>query len=164
MTYETLLYQDAYLQVPTWLVPLWPMQRRMDQWLSFCGPSNGVGDEMVPDDYPDFHFACLCFIHDIDYATGPDTDQFFHEANRRLRGNMEAAVRAVVYEMHPFEREMKKIAGFLLADAYFEAVEIAGHDFFRPDPPGPPLTQPTVIKKLKRAGIRNPYLESAKEK
>lgn len=165
MSYKILLYQGVCLEVQDWIAPLWPMDRPLDKWPTFCGPDIGIGDELVPDDYPYWHFACCCFPHDLDFATGPRTLEFFHGANMRLKRNMQAMVIATSRGIENFfKRVAIREAGFAVADAYYEAVEIGFDTFFNPDPPGNPFEQHTVIEKLKRAGIRNPYLESVKEK
>jgi hypothetical protein len=163
--YTTITYQGCVLEVPSFLVHLWPMDFPLDKWPTFCGPDEGVGDELVPDTFPGLHFASCCFVHDVDYATGPKTDEFFHVANKRLRNNMRAVVSGSASKLPLFmERTAMRDAGFIIAEDYFLAVELAGKEFFNPDPPGDPLTQPTVIAKIARMqGLYDSWKASQKE-
>lgn len=90
--YTTIDYRGATLEAPDWLAPLWPHDLHMDNWPSFCGAGEGVGDWLVPES---LYGACIspaCFIHDIDFACNPRTRSAFQSANNRFARNIEALV------------------------------------------------------------------------
>lgn len=88
--YTTIDCLNATLEVPDWLVPLWP-EIPLDSWPTFCG-AGGIGDIFVPDTLYGANISPACFIHDIDFACSVHSWGAFVAHNSRLAKNAKALV------------------------------------------------------------------------
>jgi hypothetical protein len=93
MKYGTVKYYGAKLEVPDFLVPLFPVNLPAKKWPTFCG-SGGWGDKCIPDIIWGVHMQPACFTHDIDWAVTPNKLSQFSKTNWRFLKNCLALINA----------------------------------------------------------------------
>lgn len=126
MNYVNIPYWGATLTAPEFLAPLWPIDLSPERWPTFCGAGDGLGDRIVPDSICGVRISAACFIHDIDWATSPDTFQEFMAANGRLFLNSTAIILASDLTVWRKIRAIHRAAA-----AYLFAVCTVGKLFFK---------------------------------
>lgn len=147
MNHVEINYRGTALLVPGWLKPLWPYDLPLHRWPSFCGAGNGFGDWIVPEHTSGVCLSPACFIHDIDWASSPDTIYEFFASNWRFFLNIRSAVLAS--SLPWWRREFAVVKAYVI---WFTAVSTVGALCF--DPLGEsfvnPLDNPEVQAKLRR--------------
>lgn len=141
-TYNTLEYLGATLEMPSWLMPLWPVDMPLAEWPTFCG-AGGIGDILVPDDIIGVHISPACFIHDIDFATLPREWWPFQQANNRLYSNIVALVESQITDAVKLKKAKRS------AMRYWIGVSVFGWRHFTPES-GNPWQNSTVRDRLNR--------------
>jgi hypothetical protein len=146
----TIRYAGANIEIPSFLVPLWPRNFPLDQWPSFCGAGDGLGDRLIPDHINNVRVACCCFVHDIDWCMSDNSFSGFMRSNLRLWLNLR---NVVIANDKPgwFRHVLAERKCF----AYFAAVSIFGHKIFTLDPKyikqyEDPTDNPAVREKIHR--------------
>lgn len=137
-------YLDVMLEVPEFLTELWPYEMALNEWPTFCGPDEGLGDLLVPDVVCGVVISPACFIHDIDWAICRKTYLDFQLSNSRLLHNMNELISKHVQNRHDYEKAIR------ISFAYWEAVSSPiGWANFSPCGTDP-WSNPTVKKRLQR--------------
>ena len=162
MKYGAIFYAGATLTIPEWLKPLWPYNLPLSKWPTFCGAGDGFGDKVVPDIIRGVCISPACFIHDVDWATTPDTIRQFLAANFRFAKNCRALIMASALSW--WKKELAVVRAYGL---YFMAVSTIGALCFDPigAPFGDPLENEVVkarLKRLAKAYIGLPDTEAGK--
>lgn len=143
-------YAGATLTIPEWLAPLWPYDLPLNRWPSFCGAGDGVGDAIVPESIRGVRVSPACFIHDVDWATSPDTISEFLASNFRLARNIRALILAS--SLPWWKKELAVVRAYTL---WLGGVTTIGALCF--DPLGEsfvdPLDNPVVQEKLHRLAL-----------
>lgn len=104
--YALIPYAGTYLEVFAFLLDLWPYDLEPEDWPTFCGPGEGVGDFVVPDSIgPHFcaNISAACFQHDLDRALCDGSRLSFDLGNNRFYRNMENLCRGQTKSMEQFE-------------------------------------------------------------
>lgn len=141
-TYATIDYLGATLEVPDWLVPLWPHDLPVTAWPSFCGAGCGIGDMLVSESLYGAIISPACLVHDIDFACNTRTRAAFQAANNRFARNIESLVSAQLTGA----RKYFATAG---AVRYWFFVTMFGWKHFDPESNNP-WSNKTVREKLNR--------------
>jgi hypothetical protein len=147
MIYVDLDYRGALLSVPLFVAPLWPHDLDPGSWPTFCGAGEAAGDWIIPDSVRGVSLAPACFVHDLDWATSPDTVSACARANLRFLGNCLAMIKAA--RMGWPQRQLSRLRCL----AYFAGVSVGGLFCF--DPSGwqdgeDPFENPVVRSRLQR--------------
>lgn len=144
-------YRGALLIIPEWLVPLWPYDLPLNRWPSYCGAGDGAGDWIVPESIRGVRVSPACFIHDVDWATSPDTISEFLAANFLFFLNC----RSLINACSSISWFAKKHAIIRAATLWLGGVTTIGALCF--DPLGEsfvnPLDNPVVKEKLHRLAM-----------
>ena len=146
----TIRYAGANIEIPSFLVPLWPRGLPLESWPTFCGAGSGLGDRIVPDCINSVRIACCCFIHDIDWCMSDNSFTDFMQANLRLYLNLRNVVIA-----NDKPGWFRKMAAERKCFVYFFCVCTFGHKLFTVDPKyltsyEDPTENPVVKEKLHR--------------
>lgn len=141
--YERINYLGASLEVQSWLKPLWPYDMQFDNWPSFCGAGEGIGDWLIPDGIDHADISPACFIHDMDFATLPRQWWPFQCANNRLYSNIVALVETQIVDKKKLSDAYSK------ARRYWIGVSVFGWWHFSPESENP-WQNKTVREKLNR--------------
>jgi hypothetical protein len=132
------------LEGPDWLAEIWPTDLPLNLWPTFCGPSSGIGDVLVPDRIYGAHIAPACFIHDIEFSITPKKILPFILVNLRFRRNL---LRLVALQL---KGEKVYPLAVLRCHTYTAAVMYPGWRYFMPTPTPRWQDNPTVKEKLQR--------------
>jgi hypothetical protein len=143
-------YAGAKLEVPEFLVDIWPKDFQLKKWPTFCGAGDGLGDKIVPDHICGVRASCCCFEHDISWPLSANTFFAFMRCNMRFYRNLRALVLA--------NYDKKKHSRFTVERRcfyFFAAVCTAGWKFFKVSPDDrvvtvDPFSHPVVKARLHR--------------
>lgn len=143
MTTSTIIYAGAILEVPDFLVDLWPHELPLSDWPTYCGAGDGLGDRIVPDSIWGARVCPACFIHDIDWAIADGSYRAFQAANNRFKRNLVALTDAQLYSQ-------VRIAAKIRCNTYWLVVSSpVGWRNYEPSG-SDPYTNPVVKDKLFR--------------
>ena len=148
--YATTEYLGAKLEMPDWLVPLWPVDMPRAQWPTYCG-SGGLGDIFVPDQICGAIICEDCFIHDIEFAVLPREWWAFQQSNNRLYTNLASTLSAQITDAKTLAKAKR------IAMRYWAAVSLFGWRHFDPENENP-WSNNTVRARLNRLAKAR-YLE-----
>jgi hypothetical protein len=137
-------YCGAQLEVPEYIAERWPYHYSLDDWPTFCGAGGGIGDAVIPDERCGVRIACVCFIHDIDWAIAEDTLVAAMRGNNRLRRNMRSIILAN-YDKEKYSRFRVEYECF----KYYIGTTLGFALHFSPTG-SDPSTNPEVAEKLER--------------
>jgi hypothetical protein len=99
MSRATIIYHDAELSAPEFLVDLWPHDMHLEMWPTYCGAGDGLGDWIVPDKIRSANVRPACFLHDVDWALAPSRSaQYFVISNYYFWCNLRALVKVQLTE------------------------------------------------------------------
>jgi len=149
MNYVKIACFGAILTVPEFLAPIWPYDLRPEEWPTFCGGGEGIGDKIVPDTIHGVSISPAGLVHDIDFAVLPKTFPSFMAANGRFFLNSAALIMASDLTTWKMIRALNTAMV-----AYLVAVSTVGVLFFtwftdRAESTDP-LNHPVVKSRLKK--------------
>jgi len=137
-------YLGVWLEVPACLKDLWPYDMDLEDWPTFCGAGEGIGDVLVPDKIEGAIVSPACFAHDIAWAISQRTHTDFFDANIHLLHNLNNLIAKFISHRNHYERAIRVSFG------YWEAVtSILGWANFEPCG-SDPWTNPVVKARLKK--------------
>jgi len=119
-------YAGCNIEVPELLAlnDYWPYGLPLEDWPTFCGAGEGIGDRIIPDTICGVRVACCCFEHDISWCIADGSFVDFMKSNLRLYCNL----RAIVLPRIPY---WQKLAAEAKCFFYFAAVCTVGHKIFK---------------------------------
>ena len=149
MNYVKIACFGAILSVPEFLAPIWPYDLRPEEWPTFCGGGEGIGDRIVPDTIHGVSISPAGLVHDIDFAVLPKTFPSFMAANGRFFLNSAALIMASDLTTWKMIRALNRAM-----TAYLVAVSTVGVLFFtwftdRKESTDP-INHPVVKSRLKK--------------
>lgn len=86
----TVDYAGARLEIPDFLVEFWPVDSPLEDWPTYCGAGQGLGDVLVRDRRCGVWTSCTCFVHDVEWTVGDPGWYAAVESNMRLYRNIRA--------------------------------------------------------------------------
>jgi hypothetical protein len=125
-----------------WLAQLWPHDMLLDEWPTFCGPGNSLGDWTIPDEIHGVKVCATCFIHDCMWSTSIDSYASFQAANNVFLKNLLSTVKS---QLSGIKRQLAYVRCLL----YFAAVSTVGMIHFCPFCRNP-YSNPEIREKLNR--------------
>jgi len=144
MKHVMINYSGIKLEVPYFLQYYWPHTLRIENFPTYCGAGDGIGDALVPDSIYGMRVAPACLIHDIDWLVSSGTYAGFCRDNLRFLRNL-LAIRTVNKDKFPVLR-------YLGCYRYYFAVQLFGHknyfpvEYNRKDP----MSTPAIKEKLSK--------------
>jgi hypothetical protein len=153
----SLKHDGIPLLVPSCLAEYWPYKMKLEDWPTFCGVSDGLGDKLVPDKMlfnnifggvSVAYISIACFIHDICWAICNNTYIDFMISNEILLSNLKSLTSAQLNWIHSIAARHK-------SKLYYTTASTIGWYYFKKDA----ITRmtfsaspnnPIVIEKLKR--------------
>lgn len=154
---KTIDYLGARMLVPEFLVPLWPQTLHLDDWPTYCGAGDGIGDWLVPDLIHGSRVCPACFVHDIDWSIADGSVEQFHKANKRFLANLKALVALQ-------STGVKRYWSYLRCHTYAMVVDSCiGRKSYNPTGNQDPYTNIEVkakLRRLARASLRIPEIET----
>ena len=148
MSLKYIEYAGAGLEIPSFLVPLWPYNMPLHSWPSYCGVGNGLGDWIVPEKMRGAIVSPACFVHDIMWAIADGSWWQFQFTNNIFRRNCEALVFA---QLQGWDCLMANIRCELYWIAVSSPIGWSNHNPAGPDP----YKNPVVREKLNRLARRH---------
>lgn len=150
LDYINYTYLGATLEIPEFLLHLWPDDLALESWPTYCGAGGGIGDWIVSDHICGVYVSPCCFVHDLDFSLLDNTWADFFAANMRFYTNL----RALVYALADREKysNWRIEMGCL---KFFVGVMTFGWRHFKrsANPVGNPLDNATAKDKLHRLAL-----------
>lgn len=142
----TIEYGGTFLDLPDFLVNIWPFDLPLDGWPTFCGAGEGFGDWIVPDEIYDVPIRHICFLHDIAWAI---TEPNFGAA-MQANWDMYQRVRRTVLANYDDKRYSEKRVEVRCL-AYLLGTIVGVRRNFKPDGTyQDPFASPTVRARLRK--------------
>lgn len=156
MNFVKISYWGADLTIPDFLESLWPHDLPPEEWPTFCGAGQGLGDKIVPDHIGTVSLSPAGFCHDVEWACSAKTLSTFVGANGRFFLNCVSLIMAADMNVWPKIKTLIPVSGI-----YLSAVSTMGLLFFswfskNRKEDADPLNNPVVQDRLRRlANARN---------
>lgn len=144
MKHVMINYSGIKLEVPYFMQYYWPHTLRIENFPTYCGAGDGIGDALVPDKIYGMRVSPACLIHDLDWAISKGTYAAFCRDNARFLRNLLAIIKV--------NKDKFTVLRYLGCYRYYFAVQIIGWRHYNPVEYNhrDPMSTPVIKEKLSK--------------